>query len=96
MVEAVVFAAAVGEAAFAGPELAADLVQDEPGFLGDLASRGVLELLAGVLAAAGEFPPVVVGLVGVAGVDEQDFVVAVEEQTRAPTRRTGSLATVIR
>jgi hypothetical protein len=41
---------------------------------------GVLEFLAGVLAAAGEFPPVVVGIVGVAGVNEQDFVVVVEEQ----------------
>ncbi len=71
---------AVGEAAFAGPELAADLVHDEAGLLGYLAPGGVLELLAGVLAAAGEFPPVVAGVVGVAGVDEQDFVVAVEEQ----------------
>jgi hypothetical protein len=48
------------------------------------------------LAAAGEYPPVVFGVVWVAGVDEEDFVVALRSRTRAPTRRAGSLATVIR
>jgi hypothetical protein len=52
----------------------------DAGFLGDFADGGVLEGFAGVLAAAGEFPPVVVGLVGVAGVDEQDAIVPIEQK----------------
>ncbi len=80
MVEAVVLAAAVGEGAFAGPELAADLVHDEPGRFGDLAARGVHELFAGLLPAAWAVPPVVAGVFWVAGVDEEDLVDGVEEQ----------------
>ncbi len=45
----------------------------------DLADRGVGEGLAGVDAAAGQFPPVVAGLVGILGVEEQDSVGLVEQ-----------------
>ncbi len=62
----------------------------DTGFLGDFARGGVGRCFVGGEAAAGEFPPVVVGLVGVAGVDEQDAVLGVEQEYACADARGGA------
>jgi hypothetical protein len=77
---AVVLLASVAEAGLAVPEVGSEVAEDNAGFLGKFAAGGVGEGLAGVSAAAGQFPPVMIRFVGVFGVDEQHPVVLVEQQ----------------
>jgi hypothetical protein len=56
------------------------VVEEDAGLFGEFAAGGVGEGLAGVSAAAGQLPPVVIGLVGVFGVDKQHTVAVVEQQ----------------
>lgn len=88
-VAAVMGAAAVGEAAFVIPQVPTDVVDDDAGFLGKFAAGGVAGGFAGVAAATGEFPPVVIGVVGVLGVDQKHTMVGSSSSTRAPSRSTG-------
>jgi hypothetical protein len=74
----VVFLASVVEAGLAVPEVGSEVVEEDAGLFGEFAAGGVGEGFAGVSAAAGQLPPVVIGLVGVFGVDEQHVVVLVE------------------
>ncbi|MBM7774308.1 hypothetical protein JOD54_004512 [Actinokineospora baliensis] len=80
VVDAVVGAAFVVEAAFADPESAAEVCQDYASFLGYFSACGGVEVFIGVETATGEFPPVVGGVGGVEGMDEQDAIGGVQEQ----------------
>ena len=71
MLDAVVVSASVPESGFTDPQFAAEGRQDDAGFLGDLAAGGLGEGFAVVQAAAGQLPPVLAGVVWVAGVDEE-------------------------
>jgi hypothetical protein len=96
VVEAVVLAAAVGEAAFPCPGLAPNLVQDEPGLLGDLAPRSVLELSPESWPPPGSSHQWWPGSWGSRAWMSRTSSSRLRSRTRAPTRRAGSLATVIR
>jgi len=81
---ATVVVAPVAEPGLAHPQARAELVQDDPGFLGEFAAGRLLCRLVGVDAAAGQFPPVVGEVIRVARVDEQDTVVRVEQEHARP------------
>jgi hypothetical protein len=80
VVDAVVVAVAVAEPRLADPDTRAEVVEFDTGFFGDFTDGGLFGGFVVVESAAGEFPPVVAGVVGVSGVDKQYTVVLVKEQ----------------
>jgi hypothetical protein len=76
----VVLAAPVVEAGLAVPEVGPDVVEEDAGLLYEFAAGGIGEAFAGVSSAAGQFPPVVAGLIRVTGMNEQDAIVLFEQE----------------
>jgi len=77
---AVVITSPVPEAGFPYPQAGAELVEDDPGLFSEFAACCLVCWLVGVDTAAGQFPPVVGGVIGVASVNQQDAVARIKEQ----------------
>jgi len=77
---AVVITSPVPEAGFPYPQAGTELVEDDPGLFGEFAACCLMCWLVGVNTAAGQFPPVVGGVIGVASMNQQDAVARIQEQ----------------
>jgi hypothetical protein len=89
MVAAVVVTVAIAESALSNPHAGAEFLQDDAGFFGELPDRRVRERLTRIDASTRQLPPAVIGIVGVASVDEEYPVGLVEKEHASAEARCG-------